>query len=299
MYGLLNLHKPAGWTSHDCVGKLRRLLGTKKIGHGGTLDPAATGVLPVAVGKATRLLQYLPTDKAYIGKARLGLVTSTDDLEGEVLREVDASGVTQAQVESLIPQFLGQITQIPPRYSAIQIDGKRLYDLAREGQEFEVPSRQVMVHSIEVLSWEPAEQHVDVELVIACGPGTYIRSIARDLGELLGVGGTLASLIRTRSCGLELSNSLTLEELGAQLAGETFALLNPEQVLGHIEAIALSPDLVRRWNFGQRLPRSEAPSPEPLRVTDEAGALLGIGELKLSEQGGTILSPKLVLNGEG
>jgi len=299
LYGLLNLHKPAGWTSHDCVGKLRRLLGTKKIGHGGTLDPAATGVLPIAVGKATRLLQYLPTDKAYIGKARLGVTTSTDDLEGDVLREVDASGVTRAQLDALLSQFLGQITQIPPRYSAIQVDGKRLYDLAREGQEFEVPSREVTVHSLEVLGWEPGEGFIDVELAIACGPGTYIRSIARDLGELLGVGGTLASLIRTKSCGLDLVDSLTLEELEAQLADETFALLNPEQVLGHIDAIALSPDLVRRWNFGQRLPMKREPSPQPLRVTNEAGALLGIGELKLGEQGITILSPKLVLNGEG
>ncbi len=281
------------------MGKLRRLLGTKKIGHGGTLDPAATGVLPVAVGKATRLLQYLPTDKAYIGKARLGITTSTDDLEGEVLREVDASGVTQAQVEALLPQFLGQMTQIPPRYSAIQVDGKRLYDLAREGKEFEVPSREVMVHSIEVLSWEPGEKHVDVELAIACGPGTYIRSIARDLGELLDVGGTLASLIRTKSCGLELADSLTLTALESQLTAETFALLNPEQVLEHISALTLTPELVRRWNFGQRLPMEREASPEPLRVTDEAGVLLGIGELKLGEQGVTILSPKLVLNGEG
>ncbi len=299
MYGLLNLHKPTGWTSHDCVGKLRRLLGTKKIGHGGTLDPAATGVLPVAVGKATRLLQYLPTDKAYIGKARLGLVTSTDDLEGEVLREVDASEVKRSQLEALLPQFIGKITQVPPRYSAIQIDGKRLYDLAREGQEFEVPSREVVVHSIDLLSWEPAEQHVDVELAIACGPGTYIRSIARDLGELLGVGGTLASLIRTKSCGLVLEQSLMLEQVEAQLAAETFALLNPAEVLGHIPALTLSPELVRRWNFGQRLPMERAVSPEPLRVVDEAGALLGMGELKLGEQGVTILSPKLVLNGEG
>ncbi|NJN29685.1 MAG: tRNA pseudouridine(55) synthase TruB [Synechococcales cyanobacterium RM1_1_8] len=299
MYGLLNLHKPAGWTSHDCVARVRRLLGTKKVGHGGTLDPAATGVLPIAVGKATRLLQYLPSDKAYVGRIRLGLVTTTDDLEGEPLQERDASGVTRSQLEALLPQFTGPICQIPPRYSAIQVEGQRLYDLARQGKAFDVPMRQVVVHSIELGDWQmeasSSGSRVEAELAIACGPGTYIRSIARDLGAALGVGGCLASLIRTRSCGLALSQAIGLEDLEVAIAAGRFKLLDPVIVLGHLPEIVLSPDLVRRWHHGQRLSLERPVTPEPQRVVDPAGTLLGIGELQAGEQGSAVLSPKLVL----
>lgn len=302
MYGLLNLHKPLGWTSHDCVAKVRRLVHQKRVGHGGTLDPAATGVLPIALGQATRLLQYLPVDKAYLGRVRLGLTTATDDLEGEVLSHQDASGVTREAVEAALSDFIGTIDQIPPRYSAIQVEGQRLYDRARKGEAFEVPLRTVRVKSIEVVDWIPGlgGRSPEVELSIACGPGTYIRSIARDLGAALGVGGTLASLIRTQSCGLGLASSLTLEELAAQLESNAFTPLDPALVLGHLPSVPLTPELVRRWNFGQRLPMEDRqPDAAPLRVEDSAGKLLGIGELRAGE-GVTILAPKLVLGkGQG
>lgn len=299
LYGLLNLQKEAGWTSHDCVARLRRLLGTQKIGHGGTLDPAATGVLPMAVGQATRLLQYLPTAKAYRGRVRLGLTTTTDDLEGEVIDRAETQRITQAQVEALLPQFVGEIVQVPPRYSAIQVQGQRLYDLARQGEAFEVPARQVSIQSIALLDWQPgrAGEGAELELAIACGPGTYIRSIARDLGQALGVGGCLASLVRTESCGLTLADSLTLAEVEQQQGAGSLALIDPLRALQHLPQITLPPAEVQRWQQGQRLPLEQPPGPEPRRVQDEAGKLLGIGLLQTGNHGVTVLSPKLVLPG--
>lgn len=302
MYGLINFHKPDGWTSHDCVAKLRRLLQQKRIGHGGTLDPAATGVLPIALGQATRLLPYLPTDKAYRGRIRLGLTTTTDDLEGDVLTQQDASTlleITQQKIAALLPQFIGTFEQIPPRYSAIQVEGQRLYDRARKGEAFEVPVRTVQVHSIEIVDWSPGDEQTlpEVELAIACGPGTYIRSIARDLGNVLGIGGTLARLVRTQSCGLNLETSLTIEAIAFQLEAGTFTPLDPAKALMHLPSVQLTPDFVQRWQFGQRLPLELRPNPNPVKVEDQAGMLLGIGELRPGE-GTTILAPKLVLVGQ-
>ncbi len=157
MEGFLNLNKPAGWTSHDCVAKVRSILHLKRVGHGGTLDPAATGVLPIALGKATKLLQYLPQDKAYTATMRLGVKTTTDDLEGEVIATHSAAGLTLEKVLPYLKQFEGKIQQIPPMYSAIQVKGKRLYELARAGKTAEVPERTVEVYQLKVLAWHPGE----------------------------------------------------------------------------------------------------------------------------------------------
>jgi tRNA pseudouridine55 synthase len=299
VYGLINFHKAKGWTSHDCVAKLRRLLQHKRIGHGGTLDPAATGVLPIALGQATRLLPYLPTGKAYQARIRLGITTTTDDLEGEMLTQQDASQVMREAVVEALMKFVGTLHQTPPRYSAIQVEGQRLYDRARRGEIFDVPVREVQVDAIQILNWTPGTKTSlpEVEVAIACGPGTYIRSIARDLGLALGVGGTLASLIRTRSCGLELGDSLTLESIAAQIEQDSFVPLDPATVLAHLPSLRLTPELVHRWRFGQRLPMDQATSTQPIRVEDELGIFLGIGELR-SHEDTTILAPKLVLQAE-
>jgi tRNA pseudouridine55 synthase len=238
MDGFLNLDKPFGFTSHDCVAKVRRLLHTKKVGHAGTLDPAATGVLPIAIGRATRLLQYLPQGKAYRATVRFGLTTATDDLEGEVLTETDASALTLATIEPQLPQFLGQIDQIPPSYSAIQVDGQRLYHLARSGQMITAPLRQVEVLAIEILDWRPGLVP-ELDLAISCGPGTYIRAIARDLGSVLGVGATLAALCRTTSSGFDQATSLTFDQLAEQVEQETFQVLDPIQALISLPPIIL------------------------------------------------------------
>ncbi|MFW5665939.1 MAG: tRNA pseudouridine(55) synthase TruB, partial [Coleofasciculus sp.] len=241
MQGFLNLNKPAGFTSHDCVAKVRRLLRLKRVGHGGTLDPLATGVLPIALGRATRLLQYMTSDKAYQATIRLGVKTTTDDLEGDIVATSSASGLTLEIIVPFLHQFQGTIEQVPPMYSAVQVQGKRLYDLARAGKTAEIPTRQVEVYQIEVLEWRPGEL-AELDVAIACGAGTYIRSIARDLGEALNTGGTLASLIRTQSSGFTLEQSLTLDELAAQVQAETFNPIPPEAALEHLARITLSPD---------------------------------------------------------
>ncbi|MGD2182303.1 tRNA pseudouridine(55) synthase TruB [Lusitaniella coriacea] len=293
LFGFLNLNKPAGWTSHDCVAKVRRLLKIKKVGHGGTLDPLAIGVLPIAVGKATRLLQFLPDEKVYQARIRFGVQTTTDDLEGEIIETQSVDGLTFDRVQSPLEQFVGKIEQIPPAYSAIQQDGKRLYKLARAGKVVEVPPRCVEVHRIEVLAWHPGE-FPELEVAIACGGGTYIRAIARDWGAALNIGGTLASLTRTHSCSLDLSGSLTLEQLATQT--DTFQPIQPDVPLAHLAAIALPGKDATRWCQGQRI-SCENPIPTSsdfLRIYRDGGQFLGISEFIQSEK---ILElvPKVVL----
>ncbi len=252
MQGFLNLNKPFGITSHDCVAKVRRLLRLKRVGHGGTLDPAATGVLPIAVGKATRLLQYLRTDKAYRATIRLGIATTTDDLEGEIIASQSVTGLTLDEVKAALGQFEGIIQQVPPIYSAIQVQGKRLYELARAGETVEVPSRTVEVYGIEILDWRLGE-FPELDVAIACGSGTYIRAIARDLGVVLQTGATLAALTRTLSSGFNLSDSLTFEQLEAQIQPGTFYPIPPADALGHLPAVTLSAKDAKAWCNGQRL----------------------------------------------
>lgn len=298
--GFINLNKPAGLTSHDCVAKIRRMLKMKRVGHGGTLDPAATGVLPIAVGKATRLLQYLPAQKAYHARIRLGVRTATDDLAGEVIEMQPASEVTLAQIEALLPQFTGKIEQIPPVYSAIQRGGKRLYELARKGEVIEVPVRTVEIYRIEILGWYPGE-FPELEVAIACGSGTYIRAIARDLGAILNVGGTLARLTRTHSCGMKLSESLTLEQIEIQHQQGTFSLIPPELALNNLSPMTLSVADAQRWCQGQRiclgsegnLPHILPDSPF-VQIHQESNGFLGIGEL-VKEATHLVLLPKVVL----
>ncbi|MBE9065793.1 tRNA pseudouridine(55) synthase TruB [Leptolyngbya cf. ectocarpi LEGE 11479] len=291
--GFLNLHKPAGWTSHDCVAKLRRLLKTKKIGHAGTLDPAATGVLPMAVGRATRLLQYLPSEKAYRAVVQLGTTTETDDLEGTVLTQTPANHLTQAAVMEALSQFQGEIEQIPPMYSAVHINGQRLYDLARRGttETVDVPRRHVVVHHIDVVHWQ-AGKTPQVTLDITCGAGTYIRSIARDLGQVLGVGGTLASLLRTQSSGFTLETSISLEILIEQ--PEQTQLIAPAVAMAHLPQILLSPEAARRWCFGQKLPSDPTLALEqPLRVVTATCPFLGIGVFRIKDETPHLV-PKMV-----
>jgi tRNA pseudouridine55 synthase len=295
--GFINLYKPVGWTSHDCVAKLRRLLQIKKVGHGGTLDPAAAGVLPVAVGRATRLLQYLPNDKAYRAVVRFGLITSTDDLEGEILQSQPCPELTEAAAIAALPHFIGTIEQIPPRYSAVQVEGKRLYDLARKGQTFEAPKRTVTVHQITPIAWQPGD-FPELEMDIACGAGTYIRSIARDLGAMLGTGATLAALKRTKSSGFTQDTSITLEQLEAQLQDGSFELIPPAIALQHLPCIVLADEPAKRWQQGQKIPykfRDSDLSCAHYQVFNEAGQFLGVTEWAfVPDTDETRLLPKVV-----
>lgn len=288
--GFLNLHKPLGITSHDCVSQVRRILKTKRVGHGGTLDPQADGVLPIAVGKATRLLQFLPSDKVYQGTVKFGLVTNTDDLAGEVIARTDASHLTLEQIEKFLPDFLGKIKQIPPSFSAIHVGGKRLYDLARQGQTVEIPERLVEIFSLRIIDWRPGD-FPELDLDIACGAGTYIRAIARDLGEKLGTGGTLAKLTRSKSAGFALADSVTLEDLAEQVQAGNFAGISPTMALSHLPAIALAEEQAKKWGQGQRCQGdninqqlekiSEFIDQTYWRIYDPSEEFLGIGELLL------------------
>jgi tRNA pseudouridine55 synthase len=290
--GFLNLNKPFGWTSHDCVAKVRKLLRLKRVGHAGTLDPAATGVLPIALGKATKLLQYLPSDKAYKAKIRLGVRTSTDDLEGEIITQQPVVGLTLSSVETaLATKFLGKIEQIPPMYSAIQVDGKRLYDLARKGETVEVPSRIVEIFQTDILDWREGD-YPELDVHISCGGGTYIRAIARDLGEVLQTGGTLAGLERTHSSGFDLSDSLTLDELEKQLQAGIFTPQIPDKPLQHLPQVILPADDGKKWCQGQRV-AVNVDYAEKLRVYEEDGRFLGIASLK-DETTGQLLIPEMV-----
>jgi tRNA pseudouridine55 synthase len=288
MDGFLNLNKPAGLTSHDCVARVRRILHTKKVGHGGTLDPAATGVLPIAIGKATRLLPYLPTDKAYRAVVRFGINTTTDDLEGEILEKRGAPDLDLAKIAAVLPQFIGEIRQVPPIYSAIQVNGQRLYKLARAGETVEVPARIVNIQSIDIGHWQPGE-FPELTVDIACGGGTYIRSIARDLGIAVGTVATLANLVRTKSCNLELANSISLPVLEQT---PDFQPTAPLIALTHLPSIDLSENQLLDWYQGRviSLPTT-LPISIPICVTTANSIVVGIGISNDQQQ----LWPKVVL----
>jgi tRNA pseudouridine55 synthase len=275
--GFLNLNKPFGWTSHDCVARVRKLLRLKRVGHAGTLDPAATGVLPIALGKATRLLQYLPGGKAYQGTVKFGVCTTTDDLQGEVITSQSCPDLSLEAVKTVLSKFLGKIEQIPPSYSAIQVQGKRLYDLARQGEIVQAPVRTVEIFQIEVLDWRSGD-FPELDLAIACGTGTYIRAIARDLGIALNTGGTLAALSRTESSGFHLKDSLTLTELEAQLQTGTFHSVSPDTALQHLPRVELLGDLAKKWCQGQQI-SVDLHNEGLIRVYTDQNSFLGIGQL--------------------
>lgn len=317
--GFINLNKPMGWTSHDCVAKVRRLLHMKRVGHGGTLDPAATGVLPIALGRATRLLPYLPDDKAYQAIIRFGVRTTTDDLEGDVLTAHACPNLKLEDLNALLPQFQGQIQQIPPKYSAIQVGGKRLYELARAGVDVDVPVRTVNIHKITALDWRSGD-FPELTVAIACGGGTYIRAIARDLGDMVGVGATLAQLIRTHSSGFSLSHSINIDDLTVQTQQSSYHPIPPQQALSHLPHITLSPEQTDAWFKGQAIAGllqatnaavfpDSAPSkpldPKTVQVCNQSHQFLGIGywrdpgnnpPLANPTNSDPILHPKVVFN---
>ena len=210
MDGFLNINKQTGWTSHDVVARLRQLLKMKKVGHTGTLDPAATGVLPICIGKATRLAEYLTgMDKEYEAVMRLGETTDTLDATGKILARRSTEGLTREQVRAAMDDFLGDIEQIPPMFSAVKVGGQPLYKAARAGREVRRESRIVTVHRLELLAMNGS----DVTLRVACSKGTYIRTLCADIGERLGMGAHLSRLRRTRSGPFRIEEALTLDEI--------------------------------------------------------------------------------------
>lgn len=209
--GLLVIDKPAGWTSHQVVGRVRRIVGLRKVGHAGTLDPMATGVLLVAVGRATRLLGHLASqDKTYLATIRLGASTTTDDAEGETLDSPGVAGLTEEALRTALGAFRGRIHQVPSSVSAVKIDGRRAYDRVRAGEDVQLAAREVVVDRFDITDIRPGADHWDVDVVVDCSSGTYIRALARDLGRDLGAGGHLTALRRTRigQWGIDQAQSL-------------------------------------------------------------------------------------------
>lgn len=209
--GILIVDKPAGWTSMDVCAKLRGIFHEKRVGHGGTLDPMATGILPVFIGRATRAVEFAEkSDKEYIAGLKLGVITNTQDTSGEVLEERDVD-VTGERLRAVLAQFTGDIEQIPPMYSAIKINGKKLYELARKGKEVERKPRPVTIRALELLGWPEAGE--DFRLRVRCSKGTYVRTLCHDIGQALGCGGCMSSLRRTMAAGFTLEDAVTLEQV--------------------------------------------------------------------------------------
>lgn len=220
IHGILNVYKEKGFTSHDVVAKLRRIVGQKKIGHTGTLDPDAVGVLPVCLGKATKLCDLLTDkDKTYEAVMLLGTVTDTQDTSGEVLKLSDTGDLTQEAVREAVLSFMGEYDQIPPMYSALKVNGKKLYELAREGKVVERKARKVMIHDIEILDIDLPR----VRMSVSCSKGTYIRTLCHDIGEKLGCGGCMESLVRTRVSRFSIEESLTLDEIEKKMTEGTLS----------------------------------------------------------------------------
>lgn len=289
--GFLVLDKEAGLTSHACVARVRRAYKLKRVGHGGTLDPAVTGVLPIALGPATRLLPYLDGDKTYRGVVQLGLRTVSDDLEGEVLARFAIPTLVAADLEAALAAFRGTINQVPPQVSAVHVEGQRAYARVRQGEQVELAPRVVTIQRLELLGWDGATARL--ELLVRCSAGTYIRSLARDLGEALGCGGALALLRRSEALGFGLEQAVPLAALDqAPLP----PLLNPLAALGHLPQRQLLDAELEGWRCGRALDHGLAlEAGEPVAVLGPDGNLAGMAR---TSEGG-LLQPKLVFNATG
>ncbi|MBO2446696.1 tRNA pseudouridine(55) synthase TruB [Actinomadura barringtoniae] len=272
--GLVVVDKPADWTSHDVVGKLRRLARTRRVGHAGTLDPMATGVLVIGVEKATRLLGHLAlTEKGYDGTIRLGQTTNTDDAEGEITASASAAAVTDEALHAGIAKLTGEIQQVPPQVSAIKVNGERAYKMARKGEEVELKARPVTIHDFTVKEIRRDGDLIDLDVSIACSSGTYIRALARDLGADLGCGGHLTALRRTRVGPYDLSMARTIEQLT-----EEFAILPmAEAVAAAFPRRDVTEDDARKVMHGGKLPAAGL-GPGPVGVFAPDGTLLALVE---------------------
>ncbi len=276
LVGILNINKPVGWTSHDVVARVRRLAGERRVGHSGTLDPLASGVLPVLLGRATRLADLIQVQhKTYVATLALGTATTTDDAEGEVVATAPVPPFDAA----VLDRFRGSVSQTPPAYSALKVDGKRAYALARAGAAVALPPRAVTIYDLRLLSLEP------LQLEVTCSKGTYIRSLARDIAEALGTVGHLGGLVRTRVGPFALQDAVTLENLDV-----TASLLPPDAALPDAPAVHLASADVARVLNGNAVPLSEPLQAEPVRVYDAEGHLVCLARAE-----GQMIYPRMML----
>ena len=287
MHGVLVVAKPAGPTSHDVVALVRRLAGTRRVGHGGTLDPFASGVLPLFLGGATRLVEYhLADDKSYRATICFGATSTTDDLDGELTPVADTA-LTRAEVEASVAGFRGRQLQQPPAYSAIQVGGRRAYAMARAGQTVVLASRQVEIKRLEVLEWDDRDPERPIAIVdVTCSAGTYVRALARDLGARLGSGAYLGALVRTGSGPFTLEGARSLDEIRSAAAasgpdGVRALLLPPDTGLEALPAVSLTPDEIVDAGQGRFVSPaaglSDTADGAALRLLDAEGAIVGMG----------------------
>ena len=255
MNGIINLRKEAGMTSHDEVFKLRKILGTKKIGHGGTLDPDVVGVLPIAVGKATRMVEFMQDEgKVYEGEITLGYSTTTEDASGEVVAETPVlSPLDEKLVDEAIASLTGPISQIPPMYSAVKVNGRKLYEYARAGQQVERPERQVTIYQFDRISPISYDGHLaHFTFRVKCSKGTYVRTLSVDLGEKLGYMAHMSHLTRTSAAGLQLEDALTLEEIAEKVEAGQLDFLHPLEIgIGDLVKVFLTPEEAAEVRFGR------------------------------------------------
>lgn len=287
--GILILNKPAGFTSHDCIMKVRKILRMKKVGHTGTLDPNVTGVLPICLGKATRVAEYI-TDvgKEYVGEVTLGWSTTTEDPSGETVatKKVDRA-ITREEILSVLQSLTGKIVQTPPIYSAVKVNGKRLYEYARQGLSVDIPSREVNIYEVELLDDRDIfeGEHISFSFRVSCGKGTYIRTLSVMIGEKLGYPAHMSKLVRTRSASFQIDDALTLDNLAEHAANGTVqTVLKPiEQAIDHLPQIIINDTLMKKVQNGMVLPVEELlvdngiqPEDGPFAVLNDRGHLLAI-----------------------
>lgn len=285
--GILNLNKAPGPTSFAVVRALKRLPGVRKVGHGGTLDPAADGVLPVLINAATRVAEFVHDwPKTYLATVRLGAVSDTGDSEGTISRIGDPRAITADQIEAVLPRFVGEIRQVPPAYSALKQSGESLYRKARRGEAISVSARTVRIDALTLLAYEPSAAAARLE--VRAGRGMYVRSLARDLGEALGCGAYLSGLTRTAVGPLELSSAITAEQLIAMGPEWTTALLPMDLPLQSWPAVHLDPTAAEAVRRGRGIPAPES-AVARYRLLDEAGQLIGWGVVE-----GQRLQPRAV-----
>ncbi len=284
MTGLLLINKPENITSYGAVARVKRVTGQKRVGHTGTLDPMATGVLPVLVGRATALSAFVTdADKEYIARIKLGTVTDTCDITGEVLAENDVLCDFE-QIKTAVAAFVGDVQQTPPAYSAIKVGGQRLYKLAREGKEVEIPSRTIRVYSAEILSELNENNEFSVKFRVS--KGTYIRSLARDIGENLGCGATLSALCRGETCGFDLSQCVDLDDLSPDNVGQY--ILPADRAVSYLDEVTVTEKQALRFSNGgqlalDRLKNITAADGKLYRVKF-GGELIGIGAVDMDKQ---------------
>ncbi|MCA1899125.1 MAG: tRNA pseudouridine(55) synthase TruB [Chloroflexi bacterium] len=291
--GALVVDKPVGMTSHDVVQAIRNGTGLRRAGHTGTLDPRASGVLVVLVGPAVRLSEYVSaSDKRYQAIIRLGGSTDTFDSEGKVTLSKDPLNITEEQFNEALQSFVGEIEQTPPPYSAVKVQGRKAYEMARQGEEMDLTPRKITVHHLEVLEWAPPEVVIDVH----CSSGTYVRSLANDLGVKLGCGAYLVGLRRTKSGRFSLRDSVPLRKLQeAFAAGNWYQYLIPAaEALGDWPAVELNPDEVEGVRHGHRVKVVGEPTETRVRGVSTQGELVALMEMVVNEDGSREWQPRKV-----